>query len=40
MTVSHPLDFCDRLTRQFERLYRRLEKGKWEIIQAEFEQQL
>jgi len=40
VTVSHPLDFCDRLTEQFERLYRQLEKGKWEIIQAEFEQQL
>ncbi len=40
VTVSHPLDFCDRLTAQFERLYRQLEKGKWESIQAEFEQQL
>ena len=40
VAVSHPLDFCDRLTGQFERLYRQLEKGKWEVIQAEFEQQL
>ncbi len=40
VTVSHPLDFCGRLTEQFERLYRQLEKGKWEIIQAEFEKQL
>ena len=40
VTVSNPLDFCDRLTGQFERLYRQLEKGKWEVIQAEFEQQL
>jgi len=40
VTVSHPLDFCDRLTRQFERLYRQLEKGKWEVIQAEFEKEL
>ena len=40
VTVSHPLDFCDRLTGQFERLYRLLEKGKWEVIQADFEQQL
>ena len=40
VTVSHPLDFCDLLTRQFEHRYRLLEKGKWEVIQAEFEQQL
>ncbi len=40
VTVSHPLDFCDRLTKQFEGLYRQLEKGKWESIQTEFEQQL
>ncbi len=40
MTVSHPLDFCDRLTRQFECLYRQLEKGKWEVVQAEFEKEL
>ena len=40
VTVSHPLDFCDRLTEQFEGLYRQLEKGKWESIQTEFEQQL
>ncbi len=40
VTVSHPLDFCDRLTGQFERLYRQLEQGKWEVIQAQFEQQL
>jgi len=38
--VSHPLDFCDRLTKQFERLYRQLEKERWEVVQAEFEQQL
>jgi BirA family biotin operon repressor/biotin-[acetyl-CoA-carboxylase] ligase len=40
VTVSNPLDFCDRLTGQFERLYRQLEQGKWEVIQAQFEQQL
>ncbi len=40
VTVNHPLDFCDRLTGQFERLYRQLEEGKWEVIQAEFERQL
>jgi len=40
VTVSHPLDFCDRLTKQFERLYRQLEKERWEVVQAEFEQQL
>jgi len=38
--VSHPLDFCDRLTKQFERLYRQLEKERWEVVQAEFEEQL
>lgn len=38
VTVSHPLDLCDLLTGQFERLYRQLEKGKWETIQTEFEQ--
>ena len=40
VTVSRPLDFCDRLTEQFEGLYRQLEKGKWDSIQTEFEQQL
>ncbi len=40
VAVSHPLDFCDRLTKQFERLYRQLEEGKWESIQTEFERQL
>jgi len=40
VTVSHPLDFCGRLTEQFECLYRQLERGQWEVIQAEFEQQL
>jgi len=38
--VGHRLDFCDSLTRQFERLYRQLEMGAWEIVQAEFEEQL
>lgn len=38
--VSHPLDFCELLTGHFERLYRQLEKGKWEAIQTEFERQL
>ena len=37
LTVSHPLDFCDCLTRQLERLYRQLEKGNWDVIQAQFE---
>lgn len=40
VAVSHPLDFCDRLTKQFEGLYRQLEEGKWESIQTEFERQL
>lgn len=40
VTVSHPLDLCDRLTGQFERLYRELEEGRWETIRAEFEQRL
>ena len=40
VTVSNPLDLCDRLTEQFERLYRQLENGKWDSIQTEFEQQL
>jgi len=40
VAVSHPLDFCDRLTKQFERLYRQLEEGMWESIQTEFERQL
>jgi BirA family biotin operon repressor/biotin-[acetyl-CoA-carboxylase] ligase len=40
VAVSHPLDFCDCLTKQFEGLYRQLEEGKWESIQTEFERQL
>ena len=40
VAVSHPLDFCDRLTKQFEGLYRQLEEGKWDSIQTEFERQL
>jgi len=40
VAVSHPLDFCDRLTKQFEGLYRQLEEGKWESIQTQFERQL
>ncbi len=35
VSVSHPLDFCDHLTRQLESLYRRLECGGWEAVQAE-----
>ena len=40
VTVGHRLDFCDSLTRQFELLYRQLETGAWEVVQAEFEAQL
>lgn len=40
LSVDHPLDFCDTLTKQFECLYRKLEMGAWELVQREFESQL
>ena len=35
VSVSHPLVFCDHLTRHLESLYHRLECGGWEAVQAE-----
>lgn len=40
LTVGHPLDFCDSLTQHFEHLYRQVDRGAWEAVQAEFERQL
>lgn len=37
--VSHPLDLCDHLTHELERIYKQLEMGHWDRVQEEFEQE-
>ncbi|MGH9341356.1 MAG: biotin--[acetyl-CoA-carboxylase] ligase [Acidobacteriota bacterium] len=37
LTAPHPLDFCETLTAELERLYGSLEAGQWEAVQEKFE---
>ena len=37
LSVEHPLDFCEVLTEELQRLYRGLLDGSWESLQKEFE---
>ena len=37
LRVEHPLDFCEILTEELQRLYRDLEQGSWGRLQSQFE---
>ena len=37
LSVEHPLDFCEVLTEEIQRLYRELAEGAWGPLQTEFE---
>lgn len=39
VAVSHPLDLCDRLTRELEKVYRQLDEGQWGGVSREFERE-
>ncbi|MEE8348772.1 MAG: biotin--[acetyl-CoA-carboxylase] ligase [Acidobacteriota bacterium] len=40
LRVEHPLEFCETLTEEFQRLYGELVKGSWASLQKEFDRLL
>lgn len=39
VTIRHPLDLCDDLTRELGNLYRRVARGQWQEVRREFEKE-
>lgn len=37
ISISDPLEFCDRVTEHLETGYLRLERGQWQEVQSQFE---
>ena len=37
ISISDPLEFCDRVTEHLETGYPRLERGQWQEVQSQFE---